>query len=144
MELGVLSRPEDEDITVVHTSPSFLVKKSSDSYRLATSFVELNKFIRPMPARLSTTNDVLTALGRWNYLIKTDLKSAYFQIRMDRNSKKWLGTNSPFKGMYVYNVAAMGLKNMAEYLEELVSRVLGHLIAEGVLTKISDVISRFR
>ena len=52
-------------------------------------------------------------------------------MRMNRNSKQWLGTNSPFKGMYIYNVGAMGLKNMAEYLEDLVSRVLGSLIAEG-------------
>ena len=91
-----------------------------------------------MPAKLSTSNEVLTALGRWKYLIKTDLKSAYFQIRMDQGSKKWLGTNSPYKGMFVYEVGAMGLRNMAEYLEELVSRVFGHLIAEGRLTKIAD------
>ena len=39
--------------------------------------------------------------------------------------------------MYV-NVAPMGLKNMAEYLEELVSHVLGHLLAAGILTKIAD------
>ena len=55
-----------------------------------------------------------------------------------RTQKKWLGTNSPYKGMYVYNVAPMGLKNMAEYLEELVSHVLSHLLAAGILTKIAD------
>ena len=32
----------------------------------------------------------------------------------------------------------MGLKNMAEYLEEIVSRVLGDCLAEGILAKISD------
>ena len=32
----------------------------------------------------------------------------------------------------------MGLRNMAEYLEEMVSRVLGDFLAEGILTKISD------
>ena len=138
VKLGVLSRPEDVNVKVVHTSPSFLVKKGDGSYRLVTSFVELNKYIQPMPAKLSTTNDVLTALGRWKYIIKTDLKSAYFQMRMEDSSKKWLGTNSPFKGMYVYNVGPMGLRNMAEYLEELVSRVFGDLIAAGVLTKIAD------
>ena len=42
----------------------------------------------------------------------------------DPNSNKCVGTNSPCKGMYVYNVAPMmGLKNMTEYLEELVSHV---------------------
>ena len=87
---------------------------------------------------MSTTKDVLTDLGKWKYIIKTDLKSAYFQIKMDRNSRKWLGTNSPHKGMFVYDRAAMGLRNMAEYLEELVAHVLEELIAEGVLTKDAD------
>ena len=32
----------------------------------------------------------------------------------------------------------MGLKNMAEYLEEIVSRVLGDCLAEGILAKLSD------
>ena len=40
--------------------------------------------------------------------------------------------------MYVYNRAPMGLRNMAEYLEEIVARVLGDCVAEGILTKLSD------
>ena len=65
-----------------------------------------------------------------------DLKSAYFQLRMEDSSKKWLSTNSPFKGMYVYDVAAMGLRNMAEYLEELMSRVLVSLFLQEPLLKL--------
>ena len=136
--MRILSIPEDINVDVVHTSPSFLVKKPDGTHRLVTSFVELNKYIRPFPSKLSTTNDVLTAIGKWKFLIKSDLQSAYFQIPMMPDSQKWLGTNSPFKGMFVYNRAPMGLRNMAEYLEELVSRVLGDFIAEGFLTKISD------
>ena len=41
VESGVLSRPEDVNATVVHTSPSFLVKKPNGSHRLVTCFVEL-------------------------------------------------------------------------------------------------------
>ena len=51
--LGVLARPEDLGVTVVHTSPSFLVKKPKGRHLLVTSFVELNKFIKPLPTRLT-------------------------------------------------------------------------------------------
>ena len=88
VELGVLTRPETDNVRVIHSSPSFLVNKSDDTFRLVTSFVELNKFIYPLPSKLSTTADVLTLLGRWKYIIKTDLKSAYFQIKVDSKSKK--------------------------------------------------------
>ena len=138
LALGVMSRPEDLNVTVQHTSPSFLVKKANNEFRLVTSFVELNKFILPLPSKMSTTSDVIRDLGKWKYIIKSDLKSAYFQIPVTRESQKWLGTNSPFKGMYVYNRAPMGLRNMAEYLEEVVARVLGDFIREGIMTKISD------
>ena len=105
---------------------------------MVTSFTELNKFVRPMPTKMSTTSDVLRSVSRWKYIIKTDLKSAYYQMKMDKESMAWLGTNSPFKGMYVYATAAMGLRNMAEYLEEMVSRIFGDMIAEGIVDKVAD------
>ena len=40
--------------------------------------------------------------------------------------------------MYVYATGAMGLRNMSEYLEEIISRVFGDLIAEGMLDKVAD------
>ena len=40
--------------------------------------------------------------------------------------------------MYVYATGTMGLRNMAEYLEEMVSRVFGDLIAEGIVDKVAD------
>ena len=41
------------EITVVHNSPSFLVEKPKRSHRFVTSFVELDKFIKPLPTKLS-------------------------------------------------------------------------------------------
>ena len=136
VEQGVLSRPEDVNVTVVHTSPSFLVKKPDGSHRLVTSFVELNKYICTLPSKLDTTEDVLTVLGRWKYIIKTNLKSAYFQMKMTPNLQKWLGTISPYRGTYVYSRGPNGLKNMAEFLEEIVAQVLSECLAEGILTKL--------
>ena len=78
---------------------------------------------------LSTTADVLKLFSRWEYIIK----SAYYQIKIDKNSQQWLRTNSPYKGMYVYSRGPMGLRNMAAFLEEVVSRV-----AEGIVEKVAD------
>ena len=66
----------------------------SDSYGLVTSVAEL-KYIQPLPVNISTANDVPTNLGRCKYMIQTDLESPYLQLQMDRDSKKWLCTNSP-------------------------------------------------
>ena len=69
-----LSRPQDVNVNVIHTSPSFLVKKPDGSHRLVTSFVELDKYVRTFPTKMTTTNDVITGMGKWKYIVKTDLK----------------------------------------------------------------------
>ena len=57
--LGVLAKPEDLGVTVVHTSLSFLVKKPNGEHRPVTSFNELNRFIKPLPTRLTPLYEAL-------------------------------------------------------------------------------------
>ena len=80
---------------MVHTSPSFLVKKSKGGHHLVTSFVELNKFIKPLSTRLTPPDEALRITANWNYIIVSDLKSAFFQIKAEKDSIKWLRTVLP-------------------------------------------------
>ena len=82
VETKVLRRPEEVGVKVVHTSPSFLVRNPDGTHRLVTSFTELNKFIHTLPTKISTSKEVFTAVSKWKYLIKTDLKSAYYQMKI--------------------------------------------------------------
>ena len=136
--LGVLVKPEDLGITVVHTSPSFLVRKPRGGHRLVTSFVEINKFIKPLPTKLTSADEALRIIAQWKHIIVSDLKSAFFQIEVTKDSIKWLGTVTPYKGIRVYTRAAMGLRNSSEYLDEILARVLGDLIARQIVVKIAD------
>ncbi len=138
IEKGVLKRPEEVGIKVVHTSPSFLVTKPDGSHRLVTSFTELNKYIHTLPTKMSTSKDVFATISKWKYIIKTDLKSAYYQMKIAEGAQKWLGTVTPFKGLYVYDRGSSGLRNMSEFLEELMCRIFGDYIMEGFMTKNAD------
>jgi hypothetical protein len=57
---------------------------------------------------------------------------------MKRSSMKYLGIITPFKGTKIYTRAAMGILGSTEHLDELMFRVLGDLIYEGVLVKLAD------
>ena len=72
--LGIIARRQDLGITVLHSSPSFLVKKKKGGHRLVTTFVELNRYIRPLPTKMPTTDKVLRSLSKWKYIITSDLK----------------------------------------------------------------------
>ena len=65
----------------------------------------------------------LRAIARWNYIITTDLKSAYFQIPLSKDSMKYGSTVSPFRGSRVYARCAMGIAGSETALEQLLSRV---------------------
>ena len=121
----------------------FLVRKSNGNHRYVTAFNSLAKYCRPPPSRVYNCRDVLQRIGSSRYIIKTDLTASFFQIKIDRDSMPYLGTMTPFKGIRLYARAAMGMPGSTEYLEELMSRVLGHLQQSGRVAKIHDDLYAF-
>ena len=57
---------------------------------------------------------------------------------MAESSIPYLGTLTPFKGLRVYARAAMGMPGSSEYLDELVSRVVGDMLMSETVLKIAD------
>ena len=51
---------------------------------------------------------------------------------------KYCGVVTPFRGVRVYTRSAMGMPGSETALEELMCRVLGDLLKEGVVAKIAD------
>ena len=138
---GWLCRPEDINVEVLHSSPSFLLKKPDDSYRFVTAFTELGQYTRITPTASKSCNDVLRNMASFSFIIKCDMTKSFYQIRVSKKSIPYLGTVTPFKGLRVYLVSAMGQPGSSEALEELVSRVFGDFIQEGWFIHIHDDIN---
>ena len=136
--LGVLAKPEDVGVQVRHASPSFLVKKPDDTFRMVTAFNQLSQYVRYPPSVSITCDDALRKLSSWKYIVKTDMKQAYYQIPMAKSSMQWLGTHTPFGGLRVYTRPVMGMPGSAEFLQEMLSRVFGDLTREGFVIIIAD------
>lgn len=139
-QVGVFAKPEDIGVPVEYLNMSFLVPKpqNKDDFRLVTAFGEVGQYSRPQPSLMPNVNDVLLDIGRWKFIIKTDLKSAYYQIPLSKSSMSYCGTATPFKGVRVYTRCAMGLPGSETALEELMNRVLGQLIQNSNVAKIAD------
>lgn len=135
---GVFIKPELIGINVEYINPSFLVKKPSGGFRLVTSFGEVGKYSKPQPALMSNVDNTLRRLGQWRYIIQADLSQAFYQIPIARQSMKYCGVCTPFKGVRVYQRCAMGMPGSEVALEELLSRLLGELITEGYVAKVAD------
>ena len=140
LAIGVLSRPEEIGVIVENTNPSFLVKKQppSTDKRLVTDFSSIADFCRPTPSVMPDVDTILRSIASWKYIIKTDWSKAYYQIPMKKESKKFCGVYTPFKGLMVYNVGCMGLPGVEVALEELTCLILGDMVMEGKVSKIAD------
>ena len=136
---GVFARPEEVNVVVEHVSPSFLVKKSSGiGHRLVTAFAAIGEYCKTLPTIMPTVDSTLRTIGAWRYIIKTDLRDAFYQIPLENESRKWCATPTPFRGLRCYLVSAQGMPGSSETLEELLTTVFGHLIQRGVVAKIAD------
>ena len=135
---GVLATPEQVGVRVEYLNLTFLVNKPNGGTRLVTDFGAVGKYSKPQPSLLPNTESVLRSIAKWKFLIKTDLSQAFYQIPLDHSSMKFCGIVTPFKGIRVYTRCAMGMPGSETALEELMSRLLGHMIQQGHIAKIAD------
>ncbi|XP_070576935.1 uncharacterized protein [Ptychodera flava] len=137
-QMGVFARPEDIQVNVEYINPSFLVKKPSGGSRLVTAFADVGRYSKPQPSLLPSVDSTLNQIAQWEYIIATDLTKAFYQIPLSRESLKYCGVATPFRGVRVYTRSAMGMPGSETALEELMCRVLGDLLADCIVAKIAD------
>ena len=136
--MGVFVRPEDVPVNVEYLNPSFLIKKRSGGHRLVTAFSDVGRYSKPQPSLMPDVDGTLRKIAQWQYIATTDLSNAFYQIPLSRDSMKYCGVVTPFRGVRVYARSAMGMPGSETALEELLCRVLGDLLEEGVVAKLAD------
>ena len=132
---GVFAKPEQVNVHVEYVNTSFLVKKPNGGSRLVTSFGEVAQYSKPQPSLMPNVD---SEIGKWKFMVITDLLKSFYQIPLANSSMKYCGVATPFKGICIYTRSAMGMPGSETCLEELMSRVLGDLIQEGCVAKIAD------
>ena len=138
LEGTVLLKPEEVGVVCEYINPTFLVRKKSGKMRLVTDFGSVGQYSKPQPALMPNVNSVLRHIGSYKYVITTDLSDAYFQNILSKDSMRYCGIATPFKGVRVYGRSAMGMPGSETALEELLCRVLGNQLMEGGVTKLAD------
>lgn len=136
--LGVFVKPETAGVQAEYLNPSFLIKKPNGGHRLVTAFADVGRYSKPQPSLMPDVDSTLRHIGKWKYLIKCDLTSAFDKIPLHRDSMKYCGVATPFKGVRVYARSAMGMPGSETALEELLCRILGDLLEDGIVVKLAD------
>ena len=124
-------------VVVEYLNPSFLVKKKNGGFRLVTAFTDVGRYSKPQPSLMPDMGSTLLKIACWKYIMVSVLSQAFYQIPLVKNSMKYCGVVTPFKGVRVYTHCAMGIRGSETALEEQMCRVLGDLLQEGRVAKIA-------
>ena len=89
-------------MTAEYLDPSFLIKKASGRSRLVTAFAEVGQYAKPQPSLMPDVESTLCGIAIWQYIITTDMTSAFNQIPLDKDFMKYCGVTMPCKGIRVY------------------------------------------
>ena len=148
-EDGVLLIPQEVDVQVKFISNVFLQKKgraahknlnecSNDELRFLCDFTQLNSYLHPTPAKISTPQEIWVFIAENPCIIVADMYNSYFQMHMDQRDYPYLGVMTPHKGLRIMARSGQGLLNSDTELKELVAKVLGPEIAQGLCKVIAD------
>ena len=146
---NVLGIPQEDNIIIQHASPSFLVRKqkaknkkstelTKNDVRLVVNFGKLNEYLKNTPSPITKPRDIFSRIGKWNYIISTDLTAGFYQNHMCSKDAAWLGISSPFGGLRYMKRSGQGLIGQSEELDELLSKVLKEELQQGIVVRIAD------
>ena len=68
----------------------------------------------------------------------TDLTSAYYQLPLAKESQKYCGVATPYWDVRVYTRTDMGMPGSETALRELMCRILGDRLKEGIIARLAD------
>ena len=105
LEQGIIEVSESE-----WSSPVVLVKKPDESYRMCVDYRKINRVLRKEEWPIPKIADILDNFHNAKYFSTLDLKSGFFQIKMEEKSKKYTAFITK-KGLYQYKYMPFGLKS---------------------------------
>ena len=118
--IGVISKI---DIPTEFVNSLVLTPKDSGEIRCCLDPRGLNKFIERERYHIKTRDEIFAQLAGATVFSQLDLKSAFWQIPLDEESKNFTAFGTPW-GRYVYNVLAFGLSSASEICQKNVEEVL--------------------
>lgn len=121
-------------------SSILLVKKSNKDYRWVVDFRELNKKSKPDAYPMPRVNEILDSLRDAKYLSSIDLKSAYFQIPLDKASREKTAFVIPGRGLFQFTRMPQGLNTSAATWQRFIDNVVGSDLSSNVFVYLDDII----
>lgn len=121
-------------------SPVLLVKKKNGEMRFCFDGRMLNSLTKKDAYPLPHVDHILSRLTGARYLTSIDLKSAFWQIPLEKNSCEKTAFVVPSRGLFEFVVMPFGLSNAAQTQQRLMDNVLGYTLEPYAFVYLDDII----
>lgn len=121
-------------------SPIILIKKPDGRYRFVVDYRQLNKVTTKDAYPLPFVNATLDKLRDARYLTTLDIKSAYWQIPLSKESKPMTAFVVPNRGLLQFRRMPMGLHNAPATWQRFIDQVIGIDLENYVFVYLDDII----
>lgn len=135
LELGVVEPSQS-----AWSSPIMLLDKPDGSKRFVVDFRAVNAVSRKDAYPLPQVTTILDRLRDARYLSSLDIKSAYWQIELEENSKEKTAFAIPGRGLYQFVTMPFGLCGAPATWQRFVDTVLGADLEPNVFVYLDDII----
>lgn len=122
------------------SSPVLLVPKKDGSFRFCVDFRKLNQVSLRDSYPLPYMSAILESLRDARFLSSIDIKSAYWQIELEENSKQYTAFSIPGRGLFHFKRMPYGLHNGPATWQRFVDKVLGPELEPYCFVYLDDVI----
>ena len=129
-----------EPSTSPWSSPAIIVPKKNGGIRFCIDYRRLNKVTIPDSMPLPRCDDSLDALGGSKWFSTLDLRSGFFQIGLDKESRPLTAFCIPGSGLWQFKVVPFGSMTSPACFERVMERVFSGLTFVTLLIYLDDII----
>lgn len=122
------------------SSPVVMVPKKDKTYRFCVDYRKLNAVTEKDAYPLPYISTILDSLRNAKFLSSLDIKSAYWQILLEEDSRQYTSFTVPGRGLYQFKRLPFGLHNAPATFQRLADTVLGPDLLPYAFVYIDDII----
>lgn len=121
-------------------SPIVMARKRDGSYRFCVDYRRVNRVTERDAYPLPFVSHILDKLRDAKYLSSLDIKSAYWQVPVQKESRPVTAFTVPGRGLYQFCRMPFGLHNAPATWQRLIDRVLGVDLEPYVFVYLDDIV----